>query len=214
MKKAFLFFIVLMTLLWLQGIAFSATSGPYLSGQLGMAFMTDNEMSYGPANGTMEFKPGFEFSLSGGYNWGMLRLEGEVGYQKNDIDHISGCYNGLLGDVCVSDISSSGDVTIYSFLANGYLDFVNSTAWTPYITGGIGVTKIEIDDLKVDIFPIGDSDDTVLAYQFGAGVTYTLNKNFAIDLKYRYIVMADPEFEGVDAEISIHHVYFGLRYTF
>jgi opacity protein-like surface antigen len=213
MKKACLIFVIPILLIF-QGVSFSAAPGPYVSGQLGMAFMTDNEMSYGPTHGTMDFKPGFEFSLSGGYNWGIFRLEGEIGYQKNDIDSISGCYEGMLGDVCISDISSSGDVTIFSFLANAYIDFINSTSWTPYITGGIGAAKIEINDLKVDIFPIGDSDDTVLAYQFGAGVTYAFNKNFAIDLKYRYIAMADPEFEGIDAEISIHHVYFGLRYTF
>jgi opacity protein-like surface antigen len=213
-KKTFGVVVVLFMLLILPGVSMSGAAGPYVSGQIGLAFLSNNEMSYGPVTGTMEFDPGFEFNVTGGYNFGMFRVEGEIGYQKNDIDKVNGCFEGGFGGICVSDVSSSGNATILSFLANGYFDFVNKTAFTPYITAGIGEARIKINDFSIERVKIGDSADTVLAYQVGAGVAYAVNKNFTIDLKYRYISMVNPEFEGMDAEISIHHVYLGLRYNF
>jgi opacity protein-like surface antigen len=218
MKKTLLVVVVFFIFLILQGVSFSADSGPYVSGHLGMAFMTDNKMSKAlmigelteEATWDMEFDPGYEFCVAGGYKWKMFRLEGEIGYQANDIDTINAC----LGEICVADVSSSGHSTTLSFLANGYLDFVNRTSFTPYITAGIGRAKIEIKDLAIEEFPVGDFEDTVWVYQLGAGVEYAINENFTIDLKYRYLAMADSEFEGIDTEIEIHSIYLGLRYNF
>jgi len=44
---------------------------------------------------------------------------------------------------------------------------------------------------------IGSEDDTVFAYQIGAGAGYAVNKNITIDLKYRYFATEDPDFEGI-----------------
>lgn len=57
----------------------------------------------------------------------MFRLEGEIGYQTNDVNTINACS----GKICVSDVSSSGKATTLSFLANGYFDFINRTSFTP-----------------------------------------------------------------------------------
>jgi opacity protein-like surface antigen len=184
MKKTFGVGVFLFILLILPGVSLSAASWLYVSSQRGLAFFTDNEISFGSIKGTMEFEPDFEFNLAGGYNFGMFRVEGEIGYQKNDIDKVNGCFEGGFGGICVSDVSSSGNATILSFLANGYFDFINRTAFTPYITAGIGEAKIKINDFSIERLKIGDSADTVLAYQVGAGVAYAVNKNFTIDLKY------------------------------
>lgn len=218
MKKTFLVFVVFFIFLMLPGVSFSTDSGPYVSGHLGMAFMTDNKMSKGLIIGeltgettwAMEFDPGYEFCVAGGYKWKMFRLEGEIGYQANDIDTINAC----LGEICVADVSSSGNATTLSFLANAYLDFVNRTSFTPYITAGIGRAKNEINDLAIVEIPIGDFEDTVWVYQLGTGVEYAINENFTIDLKYRYLAMADSEFEGMDTKIEIHSIYLGLRHNF
>ena len=70
----------------------------------------------------MEFDPGLALGVAAGYNFGMFRLEGEIGYQKNDIDKVT---------MAPVSISASGDVTSTSVLVNGYLDFVNSSPFTP-----------------------------------------------------------------------------------
>jgi len=214
MKKSFLISAVFFMFIMPPGVAYGASSGPYLSGHVGMAFMGDSHISrnYGilAVEGELEFEPGYEVTFAGGYQWRMLRLEGEIGYQNNSIDAINGC----VGPICMSDVSSSGGASTLSFLANGYLDFDNQTSFTPYITAGIGMATMEVNDFAIAGYHIGDSEDTVGVYQLGAGVAYDMNEHFAVDFKYRYLAMLDSEFDGVDTDIDIHSIYLGLRYNF
>ena len=59
-----------------------------------------------------------------------------------------------------------------------------------------------------------EDDDTVFAYQVGAGVAYSINKNMILDLKYRFFATEDPNLYGSKAEFKSHNIYFGFRYTF
>ena len=190
--------------LLLSGVAFSA-EGPYVSGNLGIGFPMDSDLSDSSGSLTVESDPGFALGVAAGYNFGMFRLEGEIGYQKNDLDKVS------VGPVSVS---ASGDVTNTYFLGNGYFDFINSSPFTPYVSAGIGFAKLKVNDFAVLGTRIGDSDDTVFAYQAGAGVGYAINKNFTIDLKYRYFATENPNFDGLDGEYASHNIYLGLRYNF
>ena len=196
MKKTFSVVVGLFMLLILPAVSFSAGPGWYISGQFGLAFLTDSDISGWSERGTLEFDTGFATGFAGGYNFGMFRLEGEMEYQYNDIDKVSGG-----GD-------SDGYVTALSSLANGYFDFVNKTPFTPFITAGIGIARIEANDIGED------GDDMVFAYQVGFGVAYAINKNMSIDLKYRYFATEDPNFNGVDAEFASHNIYCGFRYNF
>ena len=196
MKKTFSVVVGLFMLLILPAVSFSAGPGWYVSGQLGLAFLTDSDISGWSERGTLEFDTGFATGFAGGYNFGMFRVEGEIEYQYNDIDKVRG--EGYGG----------GDVTALSSLANGYYDFVNKSPFTPFITAGIGVARIEANDVG------GDADDMVFAYQVGFGVAYAINKNMSIDLKYRYFATEDPNFDGVDAEFASHNIYGGFRYNF
>lgn len=212
MMKKNLFFMMILFSLWLsQGVSFGAPSGPYMGGHLGMTFLLDSD-NYENSEIKMEldFDPGFNLGLIGGYQWKMFRLEGEVQYQENGIDSFNVCW----GRTCVSDISSSGDVTMFSFLTNVYLDFVNQTAWTPYITAGIGFSSVEVNDFEVARLEIGDSSDSAFAYQIGAGISYSINEKFIIDLKYRYHDIAELDFDGIKIDFANHDAYVGLRYCF
>jgi opacity protein-like surface antigen len=201
-------------LVMLQGVSFGDTTsttikGPYISSQLGAAILTDSDLTAPEGTGTIEFKPGYAVGLAGGYNFGMFRLEGEIGYQINDIDKVSACSGGYCGSG-----NASGNVTALSGLANVYIDFVNSSPVTPYISGGIGVARIDINDFKIEGTLIGDADDTVFAWQVGAGVAFAINQHFTIDLKYRYFATADLEFTDTKYTVASHNIYFGFRYNF
>jgi opacity protein-like surface antigen len=97
---------------------------------------------------------------------------------------------------------------------NGYYDFTNSSQLTPYISAGIGVAQVEVNDLAVLGIPVGSEDDTVFAYQLGVGVGYSVTDAITLDMKYRYFATADPDFDGIDGECASHNVYLGLRYNF
>jgi outer membrane immunogenic protein len=205
MKKTFSVVVGLFILLMLPLVSFSAGPGPYITANFGMSFLMDSDFSEPGATGTLEYDPGFATSFAAGYNFGMFRVEGEIGYQFNDID--KGTVNS--GRRSFSGSVSGGDMTAYSLMANGYFDFLNTTPFTPFIIAGLGVAKLEINDLGGY-----DFDDTVFAYQFGAGVGYAINHNFNIDLTYRYFATEDPEFGASQAEFASNNVYLGLRYNF
>ena len=211
MKKTLSVFVALFMLLMLPVVSFSAAPRPYISGQLGVAFLADSDLSIPSEDvtATLEFDPGLATSFAGGVNFGMFRVEGEIGYQQNDVDKFSACYGGDCGSA-----KASGDVSVLSMLGNFYVDFVNSSPVTPFITAGLGIARVEINDLSTVGEYIGGSDDTVFAYQFGVGLAFAINKNMAIDLKYRYFATADPDFDGVEGEFASHNVYCGFRYTF
>ena len=102
----------------------------------------------------------------------------------------------------------SGDITALAFLVNGYYDFTNKSRFTPYISGGVGLAKIEINDEDESL------DDTVFAYQIGAGVGYAVSEKVTIDIKYRYFATSDPKFEEVGGEFASHNFLLGVRVNF
>ena len=207
MKKTFsVVVVVLFMLFMLPAASFSAAPRPYISGQLGVAFLADSDVTEpGYYTETLEFDPGFATTFAGGANFGMFRVEGEIGYQINDIDRVTGggySYN------------ANADVYCLSFLVNGYIDFVNRSRFTPYISAGIGIANVGVESDYYYDSDYYDDDDTVFAYQVGAGVAYAINRNMTLDLKYRFFATEDPNLYGSKAEFKSHNIYFGFRYTF
>ena len=187
-----------------------ADNGWYLGANLGGAWLNDSDITDPTVPGvTLELSYDFGIMVSGfvGYQINQFRIEGEIGYQENDIDDTSG-----LGVT----LDSTGDVTGTSFLLNGYYDFNTATSFTPYITAGIGYAEVEVNDYNIPgsgALNYSD-DDSVFAFQVGAGVGYAINTALTLDVKYRYFATEDPEFGTSEAEISSHQIMLGLRYRF
>ncbi len=111
----------------------------------------------------------------------------------------------------------SGDVSNLAFLFNGYFDIKNPSIVTPYLSGGIGVARVDLS--KITVTGIGDYttksyDDTVFAYQVGAGVGIALTEKVTLDLKYRYFGTSDPKIDDTNVTNSSHNILLGLRYIF
>ncbi len=211
MKKIFAILVGFMMLMMIPGLSLAsdaapakqkpakvkkakAVNGPYVSVMGGAAFLTDSDV-----NPVIDTDTGYALGVAAGYKMGKYRVEGEVGYQKNDVDECAkGCRR------------TSGDIKAYSFLINGYYDFFTKGGFTPFLSAGIGVAKVD-----GDINRVAHVDDTAFAYQVGAGVAYAITKDLAFDLKYRYMDTVDDfGFGNTDPEFSTHNVYAGLRYMF
>jgi opacity protein-like surface antigen len=167
---------------------------PYVSVQGGMAFLKNSDVS-GKKTGEVGFDDEYAFGVAVGKRFGKVRAEGEIGYQENDVDK-----------------PKSGDMKAYTFLVNGYYDFLNRTKFTPYLTAGIGVAKV---DAKINKF--AHVDDIGLAYQVGVGVAYCINKHLTVDLKYRYLAVSDLDgyrITSMNPEFATNNVFLGLRYNF
>ncbi len=207
MKRTFAVFVCLLMMLILPGISSGAEKiTPYISAQVGGSYLTDAQISDYYGGASLDYAPGFTAGLAGGAKYGMFRVEGEFGYQINEIDSINsydteedGLYTG----------EGKGDVSAYTFLVNGYADFATGTPVTPFVTAGMGMAIVQLNN-----FFGGNYNDEVFAYQIGAGITYAINPKMNVDLKYRYLATTDPGFSGVDAEFASHNLYLGFRYSF
>jgi opacity protein-like surface antigen len=235
MKKIFAVVVGLMMLLMLSGVALSAepaapakvapekqkpakvekakktqhlkkselTKGFDVSIQGGVPFLMDGDVSENNKRGTVETDFGYAFGVAAGKRIAAfdkrVRVEGEIGYQKNEVDDCNGK-------------DRTGDIKAYSFLVNGYFDFVKGKKIVPFLTAGIGVAKVD-----ADVNDFAHVDDIGLAYQVGAGIAYHINDNWHIDLKYRFFSVVDVNGIGLDnlnPEFTSNNVFLGLRYRF
>ncbi|NOU21685.1 MAG: porin family protein [Methyloglobulus sp.] len=138
-----------------------------------------------------DYDPGFAGSVAIGYQIAdQFRLEGEALYQSNDNDKVHFSYSGFLSGHNGS-VPLKGERERTAFLLNGYYDFKNSTAFTPYITAGLGGYHLRLKGEHSSV-----ENDLDFAWQAGAGVNYKLDDRISFDLKYRY-------FGGTDAELQI-----------
>ena len=173
----------------LSGGVYSADVGHYVAGAIGM--------------------------VRGGY-----RLEFEVANQINDLDKLSAksIATGIRGSNRIPGV----DALVTTFLVNGYKDFVLSGGVSAYISSGVGIAYGELDLAGGNTVIDGanwnwqehDQDDTVFAWQLGAGVGYELTKAMSFDVGYRYLGSSDFEYGNTNIEFGSHNVTAGVRYTF
>ena len=96
------------------------------------------------------------------------------------------------------------DRTNWTLLGNGYYDFntVPLGPFVPYVKGGIGLAHNERGDDTSDDF----------AWDVGAGLSYPLAPQTALDIDYQYTDMGTPP--GTTAGLQAHEIKLGLRYQF
>jgi opacity protein-like surface antigen len=213
-RKVFGLLATLLASACLVSVSFAANV-PYLGVQVGGTWVEDADIDYNNPlfnDGEATFDTGFNVGITGGVDCGPGRYELELSYRQNDFDEISA--PGF------ASIPVGGDISALAFMANAFWDIETGSPVTPYLGGGIGVANVSINDLAEPAFgQIADDDDTVFAYQFGAGVALELNPNMALDLGYRYFATSDPEFTDVEgdkfeSEYKTHNASLGLRIMF
>jgi len=218
----------ILALIAIPTIAAAAPSrpGPYVSGFLGVSVANDADVSTTDATGTptlqysdrVEFDPGVFFGASGGYDFGMLRLEGELSYRYAEMKNITDRDTGFR----YRDID--GNLGVLAVLGNAYIDLHNQSPITPYLGSGIGFATLHLGNTfardaagRVRLYRQGD--DTVLAYQLGAGLGIALNPRVTLDVGYRYFGTSKATFDkdwdfASDLEFASHNVLVGARVKF
>jgi len=225
--------------------ALAEDGGAYVSISAGVASVSDTEPRYYDVGGTfggagatdsvqtsIELKSSGAFSGVAGYDFGVMRAEVEVGYNRNEIEAINiKTVNGApvtltpadVADVCLyldlSGCTASGNriafsdggrVRQLSAMANLWFDFPVSGRITPYVGGGAGLLGFEAD---------GEGDAT-FAWQLGAGLAFQASPNVAITADYRYRSAdgKDIAYDSVSGfemgRIKTSTFSAGLRYTF
>ncbi len=151
----------------------------YVSLGLGSAAPDDSKLNRGPAG-----------SIAFGASFDQFRGEFEFSHLESDADPI-------------------GKISSFSFMANGYFDFINTDLIAPFITAGIGFSRVE-----VEIIPgfITMGSDSAFSYQVGAGLDFFLSEAFAVYAMYKYFSIIDL-FDTGD-NLTSHNIYMGLKFSF
>lgn len=150
----------------------------------------------------IEFDTGFVIGAALGTELANgLRVEGEIAFRGNDLDQLT--VNTPLGPL-VYDIE--GDAETLSLMANAWYDFeLGGGGFQPYVGGGVGFATVDIDD----------EDDSVFAFQVGAGVSFPLSGQIAITGDYRFFMVTDPNYFGIDFSVPGQHTFMvGARVPF
>ena len=243
MKKAIsLLAVFLVAVMW-SAPGFSAEK--YVSGNIGMSWMNDAELEdiiglteATSLDGELEFSSGLTLLGALGCDYGDYRVEGELGYQTNDVDALNLVlpsewdWVNFKNDLYIT-ADLDGDITVLSLLMNGYYDIALGGGVELSPTVGVGVAQVSMDDVKVnDVYcsdcPNGDGGEipvdldglnldiheVTFAYQAGIGLGIPLGNNIMLDARYRYFATTDFTFLAVNTNIESHSGLLGLRVMF
>lgn len=109
-------------------------------------------------------------------------------------------------------------VTAHSLMWNTYYDIPTGLPVRPYVGAGIGVARVKATLSWPDFNEKFSMKKTKFAYQLGAGVSYDLTSNWAIDAGYRYLDYGKFTKTDEDGKNTLktktHNVHLGVRYTF
>ena len=146
----------------------------------------------------IDYKMGYDVDAIVGYDFGMFRLEGEIGYKRSkvndleisstDLTALNAALNrpdrdvapdpvGTLPALIATDVDIDNEhVSVLSGMINGLVDFGDEDGLSFY--AGIGAGRARVKTL-------GESD-SAWAFQGILGTRYALSPNIDLGLKYRY----------------------------
>lgn len=216
-------FITTFALCALPAIATAAPGKPggYFSGFLGFNQTSDATIETTDfvfndvQNHKIDFDPGIYIGGTGGYDFGMLRLEGELSYRNADMDRLTSSTGTIYRSV-------DRNLGMLTGMFNAYFDLENPSPVTPYWGAGIGVVAMNLDedfnDNNGDPIFYEDTESTY-AFQAAAGLEFSITPRFSMDLGYRYFKTGTATFDKfADLEnrikVESHNVALGFRAKF
>lgn len=185
----------------------------YVSVFGGWSMADDLEIEYSGYDYDVELDDGLTAGIAVGAHineW----LRGEI--------EVSGNWHDVDGDDTVYGYTVEGDVDAIFALANLWIDIPVGDVFRPYVGGGIGFGRLDVDLDSTGGTSVIDDDDWGFAYQLGAGVAFGFSENIAFDIGYRFKGIANADLEldtavgGGDAEADYqsHNIIAGVRIGF
>lgn len=177
----------------------------------------DNGFGFGLAVGN-------DFSLYSGYP---IRMEFEYVYHgegKFDSGN-SVIYNNTATHIA----SQSFDIKAHTFMINGFYDIDLGAIVTPYVGGGLGLAYLSSDYSSKShrsdqdtVHVKTSNNDWSFAWNLGAGASFAIDDQVALDVGYRYYDMGDAEPGMINAsgyrgspkvDLTSHELSVGLRFS-
>lgn len=219
-------------------------AGPYVTGDIGIAFPEDGVVIEGPtadAGGTpqVDIDDNLIAGIGVGYDFGNgFRFEVESRFTElsSVTDPVAGTDTDGL-DRTDDTFSFNTSSNIATLMANTYYDFDLGLPVKPYVKAGLGLSFSSTDgfldttiDSGVDDLPAGtvisdqafeNNKETDFTWALGAGVSYPLTDTVSLDMEYQYQDYGSVRTafdETGDAlrysDIASHSLLTGLRIKF
>ena len=228
-----------------QALADENKTGFYVTGKAGASVMSlaDQRFLSGDGEETSKYKGGdghdtvFSGGIAAGYDFYPqfsipVRTELEF-YARGKADSK---YNvdkdSWLGGYWRDDLKN--EVSVNTLMLNAYYDFRNDSAFTPWVSAGIGYARIHQKTTGISTWDYGygssgreslsrsGSADN-FAWSLGAGVRYDVTPDIALDLSYRYLDAGDSSVSYKDewgdkykseVDVKSHDIMLGVTYNF
>jgi OmpA-OmpF porin, OOP family len=200
-----------------------AGSGPgfpgfYVGANIGTAFTKNVPLSGSVPSGTyaanLTTKTGVTVNGTVGYDFGLVRVEEEVGYQQNSVGGTATTTTGTYQATSTTQ-PLTGNISVVSFMTNVRKDFEVGGV-SPYVTAGIGAANVSFNDVSDGTTNI-KYHKTKFASKLGVGVSYSITPNIFADLCYTYSPTARFESPVNSAEkirFTTHTIKAGVGYRF
>ncbi|HGT5395184.1 TPA: outer membrane protein [Escherichia coli] len=196
-----------------QALADRGKTGFYVTGKAGASVVTQTDQRFRQDFGddVYKYKGGdkndtvFGAGLAVGYDFYQhynvpVRTEVEFyGRGAADSHYTLDTWHSPMGDGGREDTQNK--LSVNTLMLNAYYDFRNSSAFTPWISAGLGYARVhhKTSYIYTDNSPAGSEVysasaskyENNLAWSLGVGVKYDVTQDFSLDLSYRYLDAGD-----------------------
>lgn len=183
----------------------------YVAGGVGVRYSDDMDFT-GTVPGTLQVDPGYSANVA-------------IGRYLDDIRVIRLELEGIAARSRVAkfnSVNAGGQLENASLMVNFLYDIKTDSPWVPFLGGGIGYSRVRMNDVNSNGVTITDSEANGFAYQFKGGVAYEFNPSMAVTVLYRYFATDNLSFEGppqapgtVKSDgIRSHNAEVGFRFNF
>ena len=167
----------------LAGPAAARDGATYLGFEGGLMF--PQNFDYEVDGEAIEAEPdmGHDIDLLVGHDFGMFRLEGELGYKGFGIETLTTPSTTAIPGTGAGTIEVEGNHKIVSSMLNGLIDFGGEDSTGFSFGAGAGIAHV---DAEVTAPGFVDDEDTGFAWQGLAAVRFPLSDRVDLGFKYRY----------------------------
>jgi opacity protein-like surface antigen len=201
--------------------------GGYMSIFVGASTPQDSDVTISEFNPVsvrqtqVQYDPGLNIGGTAGYDFGYVRLEGELSYKRGEFNSVTDPSSGT------RYVNMDGHIGATAVMVNTFFDLHNESPITPYLGGGLGFATLNLSDAKgvdastgaLNYHVLQSDDDNVFAYQVGGGIEVGLTRCLSLDLGYRYFATSNASFHKdwpntTDLKLQSHNAAVALRVKF
>src|SRR6478672_9845947 len=150
----------------------------------------------------VNFGTGYDVDAIAGYDFGVLRLEGELAYKHAGVD-------GVNADPRISPVTngnlSGGRVNVFSGMVNALLDFGNDNGLSGYVGGGLGWASVDLSAATATAGAhVVDDSQSHFAMQAIAGVRLAVSQNIDVGIKVRHFESRNLRFTNTFGQLPFN----------